>query len=522
MRIIKDKKYRKFLILISIPILIIAQYYFFKVGILRPMVKGAEIKIAEGDYILDIDQFVMKLNDKVTLSSGEYITIPSYAKDPNIWFNVLDNSGVLKIENKNELVAMKEGTSAVAIMKNSRVLRKANVKVVDPKVKDIIVKSDNDLKYVGDVANINTTLKVDYEKFEKKEKVTYKSSDESVIKIVDNKVEAIGVGSAKVYIKAKNKEEVLEYNNIKAKVAKIDIETNVKIEVDESKKLDPKITTSPEGLKHPKVKYELVENKLSIQRAIRLDPDGTIVGIRNGSEKVRVICDNKSKIITVEVVEKSLTNNKIENLNVDYNVIDNKLQVSLTWDYIEGIFDYDVYLRNNSLQESKFKVVKSVNIKEKDVKSSKKVKTTIEVDLIDGKIPSLSMYVVGKTQSGLNTDPSNIVNIGPPKENIGDIAVENLQAYINEESNTAKLNWNAIPMKDIQYSIYVKNNLAQDSGFTLLESSVSANEYTINLEDGDVDLDVYVKAKQGDKYSKDSNIIKIKREKVTEENNPET
>jgi len=88
MKIIDDKKYKKILILISIPILIILQYYFFKAGILRPMVRGVEINIVKGDYVTDIDQFVIKLNDEITLSSGDYISIPSYAKQPNIWFNV--------------------------------------------------------------------------------------------------------------------------------------------------------------------------------------------------------------------------------------------------------------------------------------------------------------------------------------------------------------------------------------------------------------------------------------------------
>ena len=95
---VKNKKYRKIAIIISIPILLVAQYYLFKFGILRPMVKGVEIEIVDGEYVKDIDKYVVKLNETVTLSTGEYIKVPSYAKNPNIWFNVLDNSGTLKID----------------------------------------------------------------------------------------------------------------------------------------------------------------------------------------------------------------------------------------------------------------------------------------------------------------------------------------------------------------------------------------------------------------------------------------
>ena len=84
-------------IIISIPILLIGQYYLFKIGIIKPMVKGIEIGIEDGDYIKDIDKFVVKLNDTITLTTGEYVVIPSYAKNPNIYFKALDDSNILNI-----------------------------------------------------------------------------------------------------------------------------------------------------------------------------------------------------------------------------------------------------------------------------------------------------------------------------------------------------------------------------------------------------------------------------------------
>ena len=195
------------------------------------------------------------------------------------------------------------------------------------------------------------------------------------------------------------------------------------------------------------------------------------------------------------------------------------MQISLEWDYIEGILDYEIHLRNNSLKEREFKVVKSIRVDEKEVISSKRIKTTIEVDLIDGNIPDVSMKVVGKTKFG-TTNPSNIINIKPPQEDIEediqDLEVKELQFHIDEENNVAKFNWNAINIKNVQYSIYIKNNLAQDSGFVLLESGIQSNEYIMKLEDGEIDIDIYVKANQGAKYSKDSNSVNVKIESINE------
>ena len=97
------------------------------------MVKGIEIEMENGDYIKDIDKFIIKLNDTVTLSTGDYVIIPDYAKEPNIYFKSLDDSNILSI-NGNEVTANQEGTTVIGVMKNSRILKKINIKVVNPKV----------------------------------------------------------------------------------------------------------------------------------------------------------------------------------------------------------------------------------------------------------------------------------------------------------------------------------------------------------------------------------------------------
>ena len=507
MKFIKDKKYKIFIILISIPILFISQYYLYKFGILRPMIKGAEIEIVNGDYIKDIDKYIIKLNETVQLSNGDYIKIPSYAKEQNIWFNILDNSGVLKLEG-DKITAQKEGISSVAIMKNSRILKKADIKVVNPEIKLTNVL-EGDLKYVGDIANIISTVESNYNRFKEKEKVTYESTDEDIIKVNNGKLEAVGVGSANVIIKAKDQEEVIFFKDIKAKVAKIDI-SNKEIQVDDTIKLKPKITTSPKNLSNPSIKFELVDKKSTSDRAIKLYNDGTIVGIKEGIEKVKVICGDKVKIINIKVVKKSIENSKIENLKcTSYDIMDNKAIINLEWDYIKDIYDYTIEVRDNSLNENKFKVYNNIKITQDDISDLGKVKTTIEFELSDNKELDISLRVLGKNNLGY-TKPSNIVDIKLPSEDITDISINNLYYELDEINNTIKLMWDEIDLQGVSYSVYVKNNLNNESGFLLLQDKILNNEYEISLNDESFDFDIYVKAYKNEKYSKESNLINIK------------
>ena len=507
MKFIKDKKYKIFIILISIPILFISQYYLYKFGILRPMIKGAEIEIVNGDYIKDIDKYIIKLNETVQLSNGDYIKIPSYAKEQNIWFNILDNSGVLKLEG-DKITAQKEGISSVAIMKNSRILKKADIKVVNPEIKLTNVL-EGDLKYVGDSANIISTVESNYNRFKEKEKVTYESTDEDIIKVNNGKLEAVGVGSANIIIKAKDQEEVIFFKDIKAKVAKIDI-SNKEIQVDDTIKLKPKITTSPKNLSNPSIKFELVDKKSTSDRAIKLYNDGTIVGIKEGIEKVKVICGDKVKIINIKVVKKSIENSKIENLKcTSYDIMDNKGIINLEWDYIKDIYDYTIEVRDNSLNENKFKVYNNIKITQDDISDLGKVKTTIEFELSDNKELDISLRVLGKNNLGY-TKPSNIVDIKLPSEDITDISINNLYYELDEINNTIKLMWDEIDLQGVSYSVYVKNNLNNESGFLLLQDKILNNEYEISLNDESFDFDIYVKAYKNEKYSKESNLINIK------------
>ncbi|WP_195251504.1 Ig-like domain-containing protein [Romboutsia sp. 1001713B170207_170306_H8] len=496
MRIIKDDKHRKLAIIIMIPVLLIAQYYLFKFGILKPMIKGVEIKIINGDYIQDIDKYVIRLGEEVTLSSGDYIKIPNYAKDPDISFKILDNNKSLKIiensdkeENTATLIGIKKGYSSIAIVKDSRVLKKATVLVVDPQVENLNLQVDGSLVFVGDSAKINSSVEVDYKRFKDSYEVTYESSNEDILKIEDNEVKAVGVGSATIYAKSGDKVDSIRYK-INAKVEKMEIDDSIELGVGSIKKIQPKIITNPRGLKNPDIEYQLLESKLPIERSIRLDPNGTIVGLREGEEKVLVSCgvgwNKKSKIITVKVVKEPLINQSIQDLISSYDIEDNKMIITLTWSSISEIFNYDIYLKNNSLGEE-YSLVKSIIMDKIDLDNESKIKTTIEVDISDLKDIDLDIYVVGVTDKG-NTNISNITNIKHSIEEIEEDVI-NLIANIDKDDNIINLEWNSID--NCEYNIYIKDMAEGNDEFKLLASNLIDTNYTVNISEN-IDIEIYV------------------------------
>lgn len=503
MKLMKNEKFKKIAIIISIPLLLIAQYYLFSSGILRPMLKGIEIQIVSGKHISDIDKYVVQVDETVKLSMGKYITIPTYSKEPELTFRVLDNKDVISIEGK-EMTGLKEGYASIGVMHGDSLLKKATIKVVKPKVENLELIIDEDIVYVGDSANLSSKVKTDYTVFDDSSKVDYYSSNEDVLIIENNKVEAVGVGTATVYAKYGDI-EVPRTLNVRARVASIDIENKIEIEVGQTIKLEPNITTSPKGLKHPKVEYALVGSKLPISRAVARQDDGTITGIREGEEEIKISCGNKDVIITVKVNKVSIESKKIENLEVKEEIVGNNLMITATFDYIRGINDYELYVRNNSLNENEFKAVRNVIVKDDDSEIPTRVEITYQIDISNLEEIDIELFVVGLNQDG-KTQPSNIVRIRYPKE---PEAIKNLVGNFDSVNDIVKITWDSINADGVAYNIYVKDNLKNEDEFTLIGEGITNSEYTINTSDESVDLEVYVEAVYNGKTIK-SNIITIK------------
>ena len=378
------------------------------------MIKGVNIKIIEGEYIQDIDKYVVKLGDKVILSPGDYIKVPQYAKDPKIKFIILDNTKTIELKDNSEkedntviLNALKTGYTSIAIMKNSRVLQKVTIRVVDPTIEDLNVSVEGSLKYVGDEAEISSSIEVDYKEFSDSYDVTYESSNEKVLQIINNKIKAVGVGKATIYAKSKDKVEAIRYN-IVAKVKGIEINSSFDIVVGEAIKLKPKIITSPKNLTPPTISYKFSEAKLPVERAITFEQDGTIVGIRRGSEKITISCgegeNKKIEVITINVKEGTLEKSMVRNLSSQYIIDENKLKIALSWDILNGATNYDIYIKDNLKDDLGFELYKSVT-QEEFLKNSNII-VTIDLDEDVNEI-DYEIYVVGRNEEG-TSQPSNI------------------------------------------------------------------------------------------------------------------
>ena len=303
-------------ILLIIPFVFISQYYLFKFGVINPQIKGIEISAIKGKYIKDIDKYVVKLNKEVIFSTGDYVKFPSYGKDPVVEFKSLDKDNIVKIEDNSDnikntvkITGIKKGIASIAVVKNNRILKKFNILVVDPKVIELNTEINGYLKYVGDKATIKNCVEVDFDRFNEKYDVAYKSSNQNVLKVEGSKIYAVGVGKATIIANLGSKNESFDYN-IVARIKDIIVDKNINLKVGEQKSIHVLVKTSPENLKTPKPKFIFSENKLPVQRNIRLDDDGTIIGLREGVEKVLISCgsgQNKiEKHISITVKESSI------------------------------------------------------------------------------------------------------------------------------------------------------------------------------------------------------------------------
>ena len=394
-------------LVVIIPLLLVGQYFMFSKGVISPIVKGVEIKIIGGNYIKDLDKYIIKLGDNVEISAGNYVKIPGYAKDPKLWFNALDDNGIIEIKD-NKITALKEGYTSVAVMKGNRLIKKAMLKVVNPDVESLDMDLSDELKYVGDKATISSSVAIsDYQKFKDTYKAKYLSSDESILKIDGDKVEAVGVGTATISGECGDKLVEIPLK-IEAKVSKLEVANEFILEEGQTTNINPKVTTSPKGLKPPKVEYRYADRKKKSDRAAKVSSSGKISAIREGSEKIVVSCGEKERIIKVTVKKRSVKNSTIKNINYSYEVGEENIKLEVSWDSLEGIKSYDIYVKDYDDEE--YNIIQSVSQSEE---KEGKINTTLEIGLSEigeNQDKSLEIYIVGVGEKE-STKPSDKIII---------------------------------------------------------------------------------------------------------------
>lgn len=98
----------------------------------------------------------------------------------------------------------------------------------------------------------------------------------------------------------------------------------------------------------------------------------------------------------------------------------------------------------------------------------------------------------------------------PKIENIEEEVIKNLVEKIDDENNVVTLTWDKLDIKDVIYSVYVKDNKNGENGFKLYENSLQENYISIPIKE-DFDIEVYVIGSKNGKSSKPSNIINVKK-----------
>ena len=173
-----------------------------------------------------------------------------------------------------------------------------------------------------------------------------------------------------------------------------------------------------------------------------------------------------------------------------------------------NINNYEIFLKNNSLGDLNYKLYDSLKINETNLYNNR-VSTKIEVDLFEDNTLDLSLYVIGKN-GNVNTKPSKVINILSEIENIEDKVIKNLTEQIDYENNIVNFTWDKLNIKDVTYSVYIKDNKDYDSGFILYENNLQDNFISIPMKE-DFDIDIYVVGSKYGKFSKQSNTINVKK-----------
>ncbi|MEG0249835.1 MAG: hypothetical protein RR561_03600 [Peptostreptococcus sp.] len=505
---------KKIGMIIAIPLILGTLYSGLKFGYISPMVKGLDVHILGGTFITNINKYVIKVGDKVGLSAGDYIVVPTFSKEPTLKFVVLDDSGVLSVEG-DTLIANKEGISSIGILNKNRVLKKTTIMVVNPTINNMETAVNNRLKYYGDEAKIASTVNIDdYKKLEKGYKLNYSTTDPNILKISGDTVEAVGVGEAKL-ISRYDRKEVQTSFNILPRVDALNIDKIYSLEEGQSMQLHPQISTSPEGSKSD-IKYKILgndnykkfdenkydENKLvhfgdsglEDNLGITVDKDGNIKANRVGTYLVEVSSGEKSEKTSVEVKPRSFKNIEIENLQYIFEKKKDEIDLELGWDYNERVDNYRIYVKDASDED--FSLFTTIKTNENFVSNGKRVSELLKLDLDKENSNSydFQVYVVGYNGTE-ETKKSNTIRINNKSTNdFQKNHVNNIKYRTDRENSTISFRWSPIDNKKYTYRIYYKNMELKEPGYKLVAKNIEKNSTTIKVDDNVINYNFYVVA----------------------------
>lgn len=511
-------KYKKQLIkgTMVVLIIIIAQFFMFRVGIIPSIINSFELNIKNGVYtMIDSDSVVIPLNETVKVGI-DYKLYPFYGNKGFLKYKINDEN-IAKINKENEIIGLKEGKTSLNIIKNGTKVYSFNIVVAKPSVDDIKLDIESNIKKVGDSSNIDVTVKRNYD-FGQMDNIVFESTNDKILKVDKNgSVEAVGIGSASIIVKCDNKQAKKDFD-ISASVIGIEVNGELEVEVDEVKKLDISIKTNPEGAIHPNVVFKLekrtnneYEKTEELPDIFTIDDKGNLKGLEVGEQNLNIICDNFILPVKVKVNQKSLKNCEVKNLKTDYEIVGNELYVDLSWDNIEVPHSsYEVYKREKSKGDTEFKFLGRFSY-------TNEAHLRYNLSEYSGD-SEIEFYVIAK-ENDEESKKSDIVSVKFNYDNPNDITNKpilgfedksEIYKYGSMEYINVRVSWDNLNA-DCRYSLYVRDNNSDSKQFVLKSTNLgSYYVYSLGRYYKDTDLDIYVVAENEFGKSKKSQIINIK------------
>ena len=206
----------------------------------------------------------------------------------DVLYSIADKN-IADVDPSGNVVGINEGTTSITITINGKGKYFENSTMIEVSVSkipsEIILSNDNVSLKVDDVVDSGASLSPSGAG-----NLTYASSDEGVVKVVDGKLVAVGVGSAVVnvsfagdykYLPAQNKTISVSVSLINASVSADDL----KIYVDGVAAINP--VTSPGGLD---LLYSIADKNIA-----DVDASGKVIGIKEGTTSITITINGKGK-----------------------------------------------------------------------------------------------------------------------------------------------------------------------------------------------------------------------------------
>ncbi len=507
-------KKKRLITIIAIPLLLGTVCSGLKYGFINPMIKGLELHIIGGTFITNINKYVIKVGDKVGLSKGDYIVVPAFSKKPNLKFAILDNNGVLSIHGEN-IIAEKEGISSVGILNKNRVLKKATIKVVNPKINNMNIKLSNPLKYYGDRAKIESSVNIeDFKKLEKGYKLNYSTTNPKILKLSGDTVQAVGVGEAKL-ISRYDRKEIQTSIKILPKVDSINLKKQYELEEGQLLNINPEIKTSPKN-SEVELKYKVLDknnynefnedlfdnNNIEIfgdsgleeSKGIDVNKKGQIRAYRKGTYLLEVSSDAVKKNTVVEVKERSFKNIEVENLQYILKQKKSGIDLELGWDYNNKIKKYRVYLKSDN---GDFTLYNTFLTGRNPVTNGNRISEIIELN--GTKNYNYEIYVVGFNGKE-ETKKSNIIKVNSATaQNFQNMKIKNVKYRLDKENKLITFLWTPIEEnKDYSYRIYSKDLDDKKFKYRLVAKNIKNTSATIKINENTIKKDYYIVATNSD------------------------